>query len=108
MHCYSNQDSREPNAGFGVIVYGDTDIVSVLVRSVKVRFFGLSSRQRTTRTRGEVTRYRKMDFGRRRSGSGERFPPTPWSWVEHQDRRRSRQATPPHIKSVLGRVLTMR
>src|SRR2546427_6484526 len=55
----------------GVVYQGDTDIVSVSVRSDKVRFFGFSSRQRTTRTRGEVTRYRKMDFARRRSGSGE-------------------------------------
>src|SRR5947209_9822129 len=59
----------------GVVYQDDTDIVSVSVRSDKVRFFGFSSRQRTTRTRGEVTRYRKMDFARRRSGSGE-------SWFE--------------------------
>src|SRR5947209_17595370 len=55
----------------GVVYQGDTDIVSVSVRSDKVRFFGFSSRQRTTRTRGKVTRYRKMDFARRRSGSGK-------------------------------------
>src|SRR2546426_6979501 len=57
-------------ADFSVVFEDDTDIVSVSVRSDKVRFFGFSSRQRTTRTRGEVTRYRKMDFARRRSGLG--------------------------------------
>ena len=63
----SNQDSSEPRPHLGVIFYGDTDIVSVLARSDKVRFFGFPSWQRTTRTRGEVTRYRKMDFARLRS-----------------------------------------
>src|SRR2546422_6405483 len=59
----------------GVVYQGDTDIVSVSVRSDKVGFFGFSSRQRTTRTRGKVTRYRKMDFARRRSGSGKLYLP---------------------------------
>ncbi len=66
----SNQTSPEPKVDSGVTFNGDTDIVSVFVRSVKVRFFGFSSRQRTTRTRGELTRCRKMDFARIRSGSG--------------------------------------
>jgi len=57
-----------PKPDLGVIFEDDNDIVSVSVRSDKVRFFGFSSLQRTTRTRGEVTRYRKMDSARRRSG----------------------------------------
>src|SRR5712692_6056991 len=66
------QTKARPTQGdLGVSNPGDTAIVSVLVRFVKVRFFGFSSRQRTTRTRGEVTRYRKMDFAWIRSGSGE-------------------------------------
>src|SRR5436189_5156537 len=65
------KDSPERKADARCHRLGDTDIVSVSVKSDKVRFFGFSSRQRTTRTRGEVTRYRKMDFARRRSGSGE-------------------------------------
>src|SRR6266849_6519415 len=60
-----------PRADLGVAFTGDTDTVSVSVRSDKVRFFRFSSRQRTTRTRGELTRCRKMDFARRRSGSGK-------------------------------------
>src|SRR5712664_3681021 len=46
-------------------------IVSVTVRPDKPRHFGLSSRQRTTRTRGVITRCRKIDFSGIRSGSGE-------------------------------------
>src|SRR5213594_1972958 len=61
-------------ADLGVVFQGDTDIVSVSVRSDKVRFFGFSSRERTTRTRGKVTRYRKMDLAWMLSGSGDRLP----------------------------------
>src|SRR5438309_10193061 len=73
-------------ADLGVVFQRDTDIVSVSVRPDKVRFFGFSSRQRTTRTRGEVTRYRKMDFARRRSGSGE-------SWFDPRRGNLKRDAT---------------
>jgi hypothetical protein len=59
----------EPRADLGVAFSGDTDTVSVSVRSDKVRDFGFSSWQRTTRTRGELTRCRKMVFARIRSGS---------------------------------------
>src|SRR5260370_4628880 len=57
-----------PEPTFGVAFTGDTDTVSVFVRSDKVRFFGLSSRQQTTRTRGGLTRCRKMDLRRILSG----------------------------------------
>src|SRR2546425_8755966 len=70
-YCCSNQGSPEPKADLDVVFQGDIDIVSVCVMADKVRFFGFSSRQRTTRTRGKGTRYRKMDFGRSRSGSLE-------------------------------------
>src|SRR5881396_2944175 len=46
-------------------------IVCVHVSPHKPRHFGLSSRQRTTRTRGVITRCRKIDFSGIRSGSGE-------------------------------------
>ena len=65
-------------ADLDIMFQGDTDIVSVSVRSGRVRFFGFDPRQRTTRTRGELTRCWKMDFARRRSGSSgcPVLPPT--------------------------------
>src|SRR5687768_2900915 len=46
-------------------------IVSVHVRPDNPRHFGFSSRQRPTRTRGVITRCRKIDLAGIRSGSGE-------------------------------------
>src|SRR5882672_9017307 len=46
-------------------------IVSVRARPDNPRHFGLSSRQRTSRTRGVVTRCRKVDLTGILSGSGE-------------------------------------
>src|SRR5437899_1663874 len=62
----------KPKADLGVISYPDTDIVSVSVRSDKARHFGFSSRQRTSRTRGRVTRCRKIDLWPGLSGLGNR------------------------------------
>jgi len=50
-------------------------IVTVHVRPDNPRHFGFPSRQRPTRTRGVITRCRKMGFAGSRSGSGE-------SWFE--------------------------
>lgn len=55
-------------------------IVTVHVRPDNPRHFGFSSRQRTTRTRGVITRCRKGNFAGIRSGSGE-------SWLANFRRR---------------------
>src|SRR2546427_6237109 len=61
-------------------------IVSVHVAPDNPRHFGLSSRQRTTRTRGVITRCRKIDFSGIRSGSGE-------SWFDPRRGNPKRDAT---------------
>jgi hypothetical protein len=78
FHCTKRSSTLlTPNRRtFGVIV-------SVIVRSDEGRHFGLSSRQRTSRTRGVVTRCRKIDLGPGLSGSGE-------SWFEPRRGNRKR------------------
>src|SRR6266702_201734 len=56
----SNHNSLEPRTDLGVVFKEHTDIVSVPVAPDNPRHFGLSSRQRTLRTRGSTTICRKI------------------------------------------------